>query len=108
MDEIKEMRNQIRTLRWCNLITQITFLIVTIILQVQYFRTRSYYQEVIQQNQEMIAELEFQNAVLQRIISISEEVNGDGPQRAYLEEKHGFDGQGCMYDRKILQIIARK
>ena len=65
MDDIKEMRNQIRTLRWCNLITQITFLIVTIILQVQYCWTRSYYQEVIQQNQEMIAELEFQNAVLQ-------------------------------------------
>ena len=65
MDEIKEMRNQIRTLRWCNLITQITFLIVTIILQVQYFRIRSYYQETIRQNAEIISVLESQTKVLE-------------------------------------------
>ena len=98
MDEIKEIRNQIRTLRWCNLITQIAFLIVITILQVQYFRTRSYYQEVIQQNQEMIAELEYQNAVLQQMIVILEEVNGDGPQRTYLKEKQSFNSQSCLHD----------
>ena len=77
MDEIKEMRNQIRTLRWCNLITQITFLIVTIILQVQYFRIRSYYQETIQQNSEMISVLESQNSELHQILSVIEAQNSD-------------------------------
>ena len=84
MDEIKEMRNQIRTLRWCNLITQITFLIVTIILQVQYFRIRSYYQETIRQNSEMISVLESQTKVLEsqnselyQILSVIESQNSD-------------------------------
>lgn len=77
MDEIKEMRNQIRTLRWCILITQVTFLIVSIIFRVQYFQIRSYYQETVQQNSEMISVLESQNSELYQILSAIESQNSD-------------------------------
>ena len=108
MDETREIHREMNTL-WLYYRIILGAVIITFLLtQIRFYRMSSHYQEVIQQNQEMIAELEFQNAVLQQVISILEEVNGDGPQRTYLEEKHGFDGESCMYDRKILQIIAGK
>ena len=106
MDETREIHREMNTLWLCYRIVLGSVIITFLLTQIRFYRMRSHCEEVIQQNQEMIAELEFQNAILQQIISIS--VNGDGPQRAYLEEKHGFDEQSCMYDRKILQIIAGK
>ena len=77
MDEIKEMRNQIRTLRWCNLITLAGFLIVSTIFQAQYLRIRSYYQETIRQSSEMISVLESQNSELYQILSVIESQNSE-------------------------------
>lgn len=52
-EEIQKLRKQVRNLRIAFLLTQIGFLIISIIFQIQYCRMMHYYREIFQLNQEI-------------------------------------------------------
>lgn len=49
-EEIQKLRKQVRNLRIAFLLTQIGFLIISIIFQIQYCRMMHYYREIFQSN----------------------------------------------------------
>ena len=64
-EEIQKLRKQVRNLRIAFLLTQIGFLIISIIFQIQYCRMMHYYREIFQLNQEISQSLIDVNSVLQ-------------------------------------------
>lgn len=51
-EEISKLRNQVKTLRLCNLITAISFVISNLIFLERYLRMYSHYQQILQDLQE--------------------------------------------------------
>ena len=64
-EEIQKLRKQVRNLRIAFLLTQIGFLIISIIFQIQYCRMMHDYREIFQLNQEISQSLIDVNSVLQ-------------------------------------------
>ena len=58
-EEIQKLRKQVRNLRIAFLLTQIGFLIISIIFQIQYCRMMHYYREIFQLNQEFCSSTAF-------------------------------------------------
>ena len=68
-EEIQKLRKQVRNLRIAFLLTQIGFLAISIIFQIQYYQMMHYYREIFRLNQEISQSLIDVNSVL-RLLSL--------------------------------------
>lgn len=53
--EIKKLHDQVHTLRICNLITSVFYLVSLAILQVQYYQTCLHYRQIVDANEQILS-----------------------------------------------------
>ncbi len=53
--EIKKLNDQVHTLRICNLITSVFYLVSLAILQVQYYQTCLYCRQIVDANEQILS-----------------------------------------------------
>ena len=71
--EIAHLREEVGRVKRFNLAIVIVVMIAVISLQAQYSKILSYYQKTVEENEQLLSELRYQNFVLQQFLSEIEE-----------------------------------
>lgn len=71
--EITHLQEEVGKVKRFNLAIAIVVTIAVISLQVQYSKILSYYQKTVEENEQLLSELKYQNFVLRQFLSVIEE-----------------------------------
>lgn len=71
--EIAHLQEEVGKVKRFNLAIAIVVTIAVISLQVQYSKILSYYQKTVEENEQLLSEMKYQNFVLRQFLSVIEE-----------------------------------